>query len=198
MRRQHCGILTSSNFNFHIITFCTSPIFLRFFWRWIFACNFPMGIYFVTSCKAGMAVANALGANVQNVFLALAIPWTIQVRIWTCYNWVGWGMFGLGGCPVNNSLVCFWCATSWLLETQICQRVTLVASLSVLDHPSSFIKFVFIPKKDPLTGRRHLQYGRFMELGLDPLEFVPGMYRHMVSLKLNCAIYLGNYIRVHL
>jgi hypothetical protein len=25
-----------------------------------------------------MAVANALGANVQNVFLALAIPWTIQ------------------------------------------------------------------------------------------------------------------------
>eukprot|EP00434_Breviolum_minutum_P008990 symbB.v1.2.007919.t1/scaffold495.1/size259991/3 len=28
--------------------------------------------------KAGMAVANALGANVQNVFLALAIPWTIQ------------------------------------------------------------------------------------------------------------------------
>ena len=29
-------------------------------------------------CQAGMAVANALGANVQNVFLALAIPWTIQ------------------------------------------------------------------------------------------------------------------------
>ena len=28
--------------------------------------------------KAGMAVANALGANVQNVFLALAIPWTVQ------------------------------------------------------------------------------------------------------------------------
>lgn len=26
-----------------------------------------------------MAVANALGANVQNVFLALAIPWTVQV-----------------------------------------------------------------------------------------------------------------------
>jgi len=28
--------------------------------------------------KTSMAVANALGANVQNVFLALAIPWTIQ------------------------------------------------------------------------------------------------------------------------
>merc|ERR1719456_1741480 len=28
--------------------------------------------------KTTMALANALGANVQNVFLALAIPWTIQ------------------------------------------------------------------------------------------------------------------------
>merc|ERR1712127_110391 len=28
--------------------------------------------------KTSMAVANALGANVQNVFLALAIPWAIQ------------------------------------------------------------------------------------------------------------------------
>jgi len=28
--------------------------------------------------KTSMAVANALGANVQNVFLALAIPWTVQ------------------------------------------------------------------------------------------------------------------------
>jgi len=28
--------------------------------------------------KTSMAIANALGANVQNVFLALAIPWTIQ------------------------------------------------------------------------------------------------------------------------
>merc|ERR1712014_483045 len=28
--------------------------------------------------KTSMAVANALGANVQNVFLALAVPWTIQ------------------------------------------------------------------------------------------------------------------------
>merc|ERR1712060_1041863 len=28
--------------------------------------------------KTSMAVANALGANVQNVFLALAIPWSIQ------------------------------------------------------------------------------------------------------------------------
>merc|ERR1711976_115584 len=26
----------------------------------------------------GMAIANALGANIQNVFLALALPWTIQ------------------------------------------------------------------------------------------------------------------------
>merc|ERR1712117_924986 len=28
--------------------------------------------------KTSMAVANALGANVQNVFLALAVPWTLQ------------------------------------------------------------------------------------------------------------------------
>mmetsp|Transcript_64751 Transcript_64751/g.189877 ORF Transcript_64751/g.189877 Transcript_64751/m.189877 type:complete len:715 (-) Transcript_64751:86-2230(-) len=28
--------------------------------------------------KTSMAIANALGANVQNVFLALAVPWTIQ------------------------------------------------------------------------------------------------------------------------
>jgi Ca2+/Na+ antiporter len=28
--------------------------------------------------KTTMAIANALGANVQNVFLALAVPWTIQ------------------------------------------------------------------------------------------------------------------------
>merc|ERR1719401_1920478 len=28
--------------------------------------------------KTSMAVANALGANVQNVFLALAVPWAIQ------------------------------------------------------------------------------------------------------------------------
>lgn len=31
--------------------------------------------------KTTMAVANALGANVQNVFLALAIPWAIQCII---------------------------------------------------------------------------------------------------------------------
>ena len=36
---------------------------------------------FLPHLQAGMAVANALGANVQNVFLALAIPWTIQVRM---------------------------------------------------------------------------------------------------------------------
>merc|ERR1712113_912298 len=28
--------------------------------------------------KTTMAIANALGANVQNVFLALAVPWTFQ------------------------------------------------------------------------------------------------------------------------
>eukprot|EP00415_Alexandrium_ostenfeldii_P001631 UN1631 len=28
--------------------------------------------------KTSMAIANALGANVQNVFLALAVPWFIQ------------------------------------------------------------------------------------------------------------------------
>merc|ERR1711894_60348 len=28
--------------------------------------------------KTGMAIANALGANVQNVFLALALPWVLK------------------------------------------------------------------------------------------------------------------------
>merc|ERR1712061_946440 len=28
--------------------------------------------------KTSMAIANALGANVQNVFLALAVPWAVQ------------------------------------------------------------------------------------------------------------------------
>lgn len=40
--------------------------------------NVFSGICVARQGKAGMAVANALGANVQNVFLALAIPWTIQ------------------------------------------------------------------------------------------------------------------------
>jgi hypothetical protein len=31
--------------------------------------------------RTGMAIANALGANIQNVFLALAVPWTIQAAI---------------------------------------------------------------------------------------------------------------------
>jgi len=31
--------------------------------------------------KTGMAIANALGANIQNVFLALALPWTISALI---------------------------------------------------------------------------------------------------------------------
>jgi len=45
--------------------------------------------------KTSMAIANALGANVQNVFLALAVPWTIQ------------SVFLVGGpfpMPVNNLL----------------------------------------------------------------------------------------------
>jgi len=31
--------------------------------------------------KTGMAVANALGANIQNVFVALALPWAVQASI---------------------------------------------------------------------------------------------------------------------
>ena len=29
--------------------------------------------------RADMAIANALGSNVQNVFLALAIPWLMRI-----------------------------------------------------------------------------------------------------------------------
>mmetsp|Transcript_43806 Transcript_43806/g.111488 ORF Transcript_43806/g.111488 Transcript_43806/m.111488 type:complete len:212 (+) Transcript_43806:646-1281(+) len=32
--------------------------------------------------KTSMAIANALGANVQNVFLALAIPWAVQSALY--------------------------------------------------------------------------------------------------------------------
>lgn len=40
--------------------------------------NVFSGIVVARQGKTTMAVANALGANVQNVFLALAIPWTLQ------------------------------------------------------------------------------------------------------------------------
>jgi len=43
--------------------------------------------------KTTMAIANALGANVQNVFLALAVPWTIQ----SCF--INHGPFPM---PVSN------------------------------------------------------------------------------------------------
>jgi len=51
--------------------------------------------------KTSMAVANALGANVQNVFLALAIPWAIQ-------SWVvNTGPFAM---EVNNIVLpILWC-----------------------------------------------------------------------------------------
>jgi len=40
--------------------------------------NVFSGMVVARQGKTSMAVANALGANVQNVFLALAIPWAIQ------------------------------------------------------------------------------------------------------------------------
>jgi len=40
--------------------------------------NVFSGMVVARQGKTTMAIANALGANVQNVFLALAIPWTIQ------------------------------------------------------------------------------------------------------------------------
>merc|ERR1711979_12599 len=40
--------------------------------------NVISGMVVARQGKTTMAVANALGANVQNVFLALAIPWAIQ------------------------------------------------------------------------------------------------------------------------
>lgn len=40
--------------------------------------NVVSGMVVARQGKTTMAVANALGANVQNVFLALAIPWAIQ------------------------------------------------------------------------------------------------------------------------
>ncbi|CAK9035561.1 unnamed protein product [Durusdinium trenchii] len=43
--------------------------------------NVFSGICVARQGKTTMAVANALGANVQNVFLALAIPWAIQCAI---------------------------------------------------------------------------------------------------------------------
>jgi len=43
--------------------------------------NVFSGMVVARQGKTSMAIANALGANVQNVFLALAVPWTIQ----TCF-----------------------------------------------------------------------------------------------------------------
>merc|ERR1712099_130553 len=40
--------------------------------------NVFSGMVVARQGKTTMAVANALGANVQNVFLALAIPWAIK------------------------------------------------------------------------------------------------------------------------
>lgn len=40
--------------------------------------NVFSGMVVARQGKTSMAIANALGANVQNVFLALAVPWTIQ------------------------------------------------------------------------------------------------------------------------
>lgn len=54
--------------------------------------------------RTGMAVANALGANVQNVFLALALPWTIQAAISPNYRF-----------PMANSGLM--AATAWMFGT---------------------------------------------------------------------------------
>merc|ERR1712154_115507 len=46
--------------------------------------SFPNVISCIAVSKQGrtsMAIANALGANIQNVFLALALPWAIQAAI---------------------------------------------------------------------------------------------------------------------
>jgi Ca2+/Na+ antiporter len=43
--------------------------------------NVFSGMLVAKQGKTSMAVANALGANIQNVFLALAVPWTIN----TCF-----------------------------------------------------------------------------------------------------------------
>jgi len=40
--------------------------------------NVFSGMVVARQGKTSMAVANALGANIQNVFLALAVPWTVQ------------------------------------------------------------------------------------------------------------------------
>jgi len=43
--------------------------------------NVFSGMVVAKKGKTSMAIANALGANVQNVFLALAVPWTIQTWV---------------------------------------------------------------------------------------------------------------------
>ena len=63
-------------------------------------------------------MANALGANVQNVFLALAIPWTIQVEDVNMVGWlvgwlVGWGMLGYVG-------VCWLITPSLVVSLWLC------------------------------------------------------------------------------
>lgn len=36
--------------------------------------------------KTSMAIANALGANIMNVFLALALPWFVQALVWGSFH----------------------------------------------------------------------------------------------------------------
>merc|ERR1719326_25109 len=69
---QVCDILSAEfNISVTILGFTVAAI----------GTSFPNVISCIAVSKQGrtsMAIANALGANIQNVFLALAVPWTVQ------------------------------------------------------------------------------------------------------------------------
>jgi Ca2+/Na+ antiporter len=62
--------------------------------------------------RTGMAIANALGANIQNVFLALAVPWTVQAAISSTNS------FALGAPGLKANI-------AWMLGT-LCLMVVIV------------------------------------------------------------------------
>lgn len=62
--------------------------------------NFYASLIMAGENRSAMAIANALGSNIQNVFLALAVPWTLKTALDGEYdvsaNGIGTGVAWMG------------------------------------------------------------------------------------------------------
>ncbi|CAD7923613.1 unnamed protein product [Amoebophrya sp. A120] len=62
--------------------------------------NFYASLIMAGENRSAMAIANALGSNIQNVFLALAVPWTLKCLVSETYdvsaNGIGVGVAWMG------------------------------------------------------------------------------------------------------